>query len=408
MSYGKVALSFADSLTPLLFCSCHFFTWFLGTLFREFLKMVNADAAGDSGKPVLSVHIESKSKCIGDLELGVDCPWSVETSAAETQFTTTGWNAQPTEPSYTTNTPINPLYPPNGHISSQSQNSSPTTTTQTQDPTPSSSTSETTTAPTLASIGTVTEATRNNGGSGLSSGAVAGIAIGTLIIGAALAFLAAFFLFKRRNKQQQREVNVSRIDYTSYADSTPELVMLQQKGAIVGGLGGRHSPYVQVSQTPIPTPAPVQAQKSAEEEVVALLPPPVGEACVGGRFAALFEEIHRHVETYYRDVHASITPSMEPDLAKFGAEDVDMAKLLHDCSSPTTALKHALVAYVLGITAPKKEGEGKTLFPEELGGMCSSSQADDGSGITSHLIPTYLTNNSQIQTSQQRIPSTAV
>jgi hypothetical protein len=384
--------------------------WFFGYTISGFSKMVNADAAGNSGKPVLSVHIESKSRCIEDLELGVHCPWSGETPTAEASFTTTTdeWgNVLPTEISYTTSKAVVPFLPSHP---SQSQTASPSTTTQTQNSTSNLSTSEATTAPTLASIGTVAEATRNNSSSGLSSGAVAGIALGTLIIGAALAFLAAFFLFKRRNKQQQREanVNVGTGGYTSYADSTPELVMLQQKGAIVGGLGGRHSPYVQVSQTAIPAPAPVQVQKSAEEEVVALLPPPVGESCVGGRFAALFEEIHRHVETYYRDVHASITPSMEPDLAQFGAGETDMAELLQDCSSPTTALKHALVAYVLGITAPKKEAEGKTLFPEELGGMCSSSQADNGSGITSHLIPTYLTNNLQIQTSQQRIPSTAV
>jgi hypothetical protein len=186
-------------------------------------------------------------------------------------------------------------------------------------------------------------------------------------------------LFKRRNNK----VRDSTVGYNNYADSTPELVMMQQKSV------GRNSPYVQVSQTPLqaPIPATVPPPPVQQPDVLAsILPAAAHENEVQGRVAALFNQIHRHVETYYRDVHASITPSMEPELIRFGTKDVNMAELLQDCSSPTTALKHALVAYILGITSPKKGDGGETLFPEELNGAGSRAQNGADSGRSSLLL----------------------
>jgi hypothetical protein len=348
----------------------------------EIITHRSADAEVNSVKHALSVNSVSLQTCIANIHIGACIPIesSTEDTLSATRTMDFPWNTPgPEIPHISSTHGANPDFMPNPNSrESQAATLAPSTTTRIQDPTPNSSASEATTAPTVVSAGSVNDGLSNKG-SGLSSGAVAGIAIGTLIIGAALAFLATFFLFKRRNKQ--RDANVSGTGYTSYADSTPELVMMQQKG-VVSGLGGRHSPYVQVSQTPVPAPVsvPVPVQKSAEEEVVALLPPVARDEDVNGRIAALFQEIHRHVETYYRDVHASITPSMEPELAKFGAGDVDMAEVMQDCSSPTTALKHALMAYVLGITGPKKGRDGETLFPEELSRMHISSHADNSSG----------------------------
>jgi hypothetical protein len=156
--------------------------------------------------------------------------------------------------------------------------------------------------------------------------------------------------------------------------------MMQQKSA------GRNSPYVQVSQTPLqaPIPATVPLQPVQQPDVLAsILPAVAQEKEVQGRVAALFNQIHRHVEIYYRDVHASITPSMEPELIRFGAMKVNMAELLQDCSSPTTALKHALVAYIIGISSPKKGDGGETLFPEELNGLRSRAENGFGPGMSS-------------------------
>jgi hypothetical protein len=158
--------------------------------------------------------------------------------------------------------------------------------------------------------------------------------------------------------------------------------MMQQKSA------GRNSPYVQVSQTPLQAPIPttVPLQPVQQPDVLAsILPAVAQEKEVQGRVAALFNQIHRHVEIYYRDVHASITPSMEPELIRFGAMDVNMAELLQDCSSPTTALKHALVAYIIGISSPKRGDSGETLFPEELNGLRSRAENGFGPGMSSFL-----------------------
>lgn len=251
--------------------------------------------------------------------------------------------------------------------------------------TPSQSTSVTTQDPSLATVGTLAGVSDGDETNGLSAGAVTGIAIGTFIIGAAIAFAAAFFLFRQRNKH--KNPNVSTKDYASYADSAPDLGMMQHKG--VGGLGGRHSPYVQVSQTPMPaTPTaalsppmitPVAMANESPKDVTSFLPPAADDDEVWNGVSHLFSMMHEHIEKFYRDVHACITPSMGPGIAKFGIKDVNMAELLQECSSPTAALKHALVAYVLGITGPKQKGNREgTLFPEELAHVANGT--DVGSG----------------------------
>jgi hypothetical protein len=260
------------------------------------------------------------------------------------------------------------------------------TTSRTQSTAPSQSTSIITQDPSSATptFGIVAAISDGNESKGLSAGAVTGVAIGTFIIGAALAFVAAFFLFKQRNKHKNG--NVSTKDYPSFADSAPDLGMMQ-KG--VGGLGGRHSPYVQVSQTPMPASpapalsppmiAPIAMANEASKDVTSFLPPAADDDEVWTGVSHLFSMMHEHVEKFYRDVHACITPSMEHGIAKFGVKGVDMAELLQECSSPTAALKHALVAYVLGITGPKQEGDREeTLFPEELAHVANGTGGGSG------------------------------
>lgn len=224
-----------------------------------------------------------------------------------------------------------------------------------------------------------TEGAGPNGNSGLGAGAVAGIAVATLIAGAAIAFLATFFLFKRRDRTSKS--NATNKAYNSYADSTPDFVMMQQQNNV--GMAGRNSPYVQVPQTStprtaiLPTPLPASTQQSESVAVAAYLPKVAPEGKVYNRVRELFNQCHSHIETYYRDVHASITPSMESDLAQFGAKHVNMAELLQECSSPITALKHTILAYVLGITAPSTEDSGETLFPDELGAIYNRDDHGD-------------------------------
>ncbi|KAJ8114282.1 hypothetical protein OPT61_g3798 [Boeremia exigua] len=191
----------------------------------------------------------------------------------------------------------------------------------------------------------------------LGAGAVAGLAIGTFVAGAIIAFIAAWLLFKRRDKKIVQKTCPS--GYPIYADSSPELVMVQKNTASGG-------PYIQIAQTHMRTPVPAPSRAPATGDPLAsVLPPPASDIEVQNRVSALFAQIHRHIDTFYRDVHASITPSMDSDLASFG-KDVDMIELLQHSFQPTIALKHALVAFVLDITSPKQEGVDPTLWPEEL------------------------------------------
>lgn len=240
-------------------------------------------------------------------------------------------------------------------------------------------------------------ASEGNKSGGISNGAVAGIAIGTCVVGAVIAFIVAWLLFKRRDKKFMEKTCPS--GYPIYADSSPELVMVQ-KSAFNG------SPYVQVSQTqmrtPVPVPArvPIASPQSVNDALVGVLPPEASEHDVGTRITALFAEVKRHVDTYYRDVHASMTPSMDSDLASFG-KDVDMLELLQNCPHPTVALQHALVAFVLSITGPRKGTGEPTLWPSELTNLIKS-QDSGKSTITgpTHISTDKLVDSPQLATAQ--------
>ncbi|XP_014560254.1 hypothetical protein COCVIDRAFT_90014 [Bipolaris victoriae FI3] len=261
----------------------------------------------------------------------------------------------------------------------------------TQSVDPTLSTTVVSSQPSSITAGSVGGPAHDN--SGLSTGEVVGIAVGTLVIGAALAFLAAFFFFKRRNRQQN--TNIGGRGYPGYGDSVPELTMVQKS---VGSLGDMHSPYVQVPQTPmlarrpIPPaiPAPVTVDHTTHTDIAGFLPPVARDGEVCDRVSALFEKMHEHIERDYRDIHANVTPSMESGIASFGAKGVNMTEMLQECSNPTTALKHALVSYVMAITSWHKDEEHMgALFPEELRNIKSerhSNSSDPGVTAAASLL----------------------
>ena len=240
-------------------------------------------------------------------------------------------------------------------------------------------------------------ASGNSNNGGVSNGAVAGIAIGTCIVGAVIAFIVAWLLFKRRDKKFLEKTCPS--GYPIYADSSPELVMVQKSAA-------NGSPYIQVSQTqmrtPVPVPArvPVASPQSVNDALIGILPPEASEHDVGTRITALFAEVKRHVDTYYRDVHASITPSMDSDLASFG-KHVDMLELLQNCSHPTVALKHALIAFILTITGPGHSAGAQTLWPSELSSFMKPQDSGKPSVISmTDLELTCPTDSTRLATAQ--------
>jgi hypothetical protein len=153
--------------------------------------------------------------------------------------------------------------------------------------------------------------------------------------------------------------------------------MLQKTAAAEQG------PYVRVAHTPtvIPPRKPIPPPSDA---LAGILPPSPSDHQVLNRLTALFGTIHTHIDTFYRDVHATVTPSMAADLASFG-KDVDMPALLQGCARPTAALKHALVAYVMERTAP----------PDDF----SRSSSSSGSRSDTSLWPADLTHALSLHTS---------
>lgn len=207
-----------------------------------------------------------------------------------------------------------------------------------------------------------TTAVSSGGSDGVSKGAVAGIAIATAIVGAAIAFLVAFLLFKRRKQSP----------VLNKYESNPELVSLSKGPA----------PYIQtMSNIPPPTGAVAAAKRDVDlanlsnssDFLAGVLPQTADDTTVRQKVSMLFDQIHHHVESFYRDVHASITPSMEDDLARFGTGGVGMAELLQSSSMPTVVIKHALVGYILSITSPETDHEA-TLFPTEVTGVGAKEQ----------------------------------
>jgi hypothetical protein len=216
-------------------------------------------------------------------------------------------------------------------------------------------------APSATNVAAVTTSQKSNG---VPKGAVAGIAIGTCILGAAIALIVAFFLIKRRRR--------SSTSGQSAYDSSPELVALS-KGP---------TPYVQeISQVSAPNAAAVVVVKRdmdltdlshSSDFLAGVLPQTADDQTVRSKVSMLFDQIQQHVENFYRDVHASITPSMESDLTRFGTPGVDVKELLQSASTPTVAIKHALMGYVLRITSP--EGDESTLFPSDVIGVGGKKQ----------------------------------
>ncbi|KAF2470559.1 uncharacterized protein BDR25DRAFT_342887 [Lindgomyces ingoldianus] len=213
----------------------------------------------------------------------------------------------------------------------------------------------------------VPAATVSRKSNGVSKGAVAGIAIGTAIVGAAIAFLVAFLLFKRRNRSRQ---------HSGY-DAHPELVSLAKAGP--------DSHVQEMSQAPLPHGAAAAAVGISKRDTdltdlshssdfsAGVLPQAADDRTVKEKASLLFDQVQLHVENFYRDVHASITPSMESGLSRFGTGTENTAEMLQDSSRPTVVIKHALMAYVLSITSPFG-GSDTALFPRDVAGIQGGEQ----------------------------------
>ncbi|KAL1606683.1 hypothetical protein SLS60_004090 [Paraconiothyrium brasiliense] len=195
-----------------------------------------------------------------------------------------------------------------------------------------------------------------SGGGGVSPGAVAGIGIATAIVGAAIAFFAAFMLFKRRRPSKHGH-SESSTNFITKGDQ-PSYVQVSQVGP----------PPILAAAMPTSKSIDLSDLSHSSDFLAGVLPPAADEQTVQNRVTALFGQILKHVDDFYRDVHATLTPTMQNDLKKFGDASMNLAQELEHSSFPTTAIKHALVGYVLHIVAPEAENQS-TLFPTEVAGL---------------------------------------
>lgn len=209
------------------------------------------------------------------------------------------------------------------------------------------------------------------GSGGISAGAVAGIAIAAAVVGGAIAFLVAFILFKRRRRSPGHK----------HSDSST---------AFMASMKGEHPTYVQVSQVGPPPIVAAAAQSGnrntnlsdlshSPDFLAGVLPPKADEQSVRNRVTALFSQIHQHVDDFYRDVQATLTPTMKSDLKRFTDTSVNLADELEHSSMPTIAIKHALTGYILGIVAPEA-AQQSTLFPVEVAGLKENERSTESIG----------------------------
>lgn len=234
------------------------------------------------------------------------------------------------------------------------------------------STASLTTDPLITSAPAPASAVSGGSGSnGVSKGAAAGIAIATAIVGGAIAFFVAFMLFKRRKRPSAHSFENHSTDFLT-------------------SLKGGNSPYVQVSQVIAPPPVAAAAiprkrsldladLSNSSDFLAGILPPAADEQTVKDKVAALFSQVLQHVDNFYRDVQATLTPSMEVDLKKFGSESVNLAEILGLSSAPTVAIKHALMGYILSIVSPAAEPQS-TLFPVEVAGLRDDERLTESPG----------------------------
>jgi len=150
-------------------------------------------------------------------------------------------------------------------------------------------------------------------------------------------------------------------------------------------LNMKNTPYVQVSQSAAPLPAIAAAPatgnrdldlanlSNSSEFLARTLPPASDDHTIKSKVTALFGRFQRHVDSFYRDVHNTMTPTMASDLARFGS---DLVEILESSSFPTVAVKHALAGYILSIVSPEAEDQA-TLFPAEVAGLKENERASN-------------------------------
>lgn len=186
-----------------------------------------------------------------------------------------------------------------------------------------------------------TATTRPAASSGISTAALAGAAVGCLILGALIAGLIAFFILKKRSRSRDRYV--SRDTYVPTASPA------------YGGEKG--TPMVSIASVPNMDFLPQQAD----------------DAEVKRKLSTVLDQIDQHVENFYGNRAASMSPNWEAEISRFETNELSLplAACFQNSNVPMTLIKHCLAYHVFNLTMSPGE-HGTPLLPPEMAGMVAA------------------------------------
>ncbi|KAF1996558.1 hypothetical protein P154DRAFT_312374 [Amniculicola lignicola CBS 123094] len=233
--------------------------------------------------------------------------------------------------------------------SSASLSSSTPGATTTTTPIPTSSTSviasgATTAAPTPTPPPATPIAQPNNG---LAGGAVAGVAIGCLLAGAAIAALVCFFLFRRRRQQGA----------AAYVQ--------------------HHVPYNGPSNGP--EKAPIAMATAATSNIDNYLPQPVEDDAITKELSRIRDNIKNHARTYYHFEHVQGADILESRLMHIAAATGTSASGLVDLLLNPGTRGEAIRLVIAWVILSKCETQSqRSLLPSDLSALAGAVPGSDG------------------------------
>lgn len=201
----------------------------------------------------------------------------------------------------------------------------------------------------------------SSSGGGLSTGAIAGIAVGAAAI---VAILAGFFIWKfcvAKRRTRERNAAYGQAQVGTPGVSGPNSM---EKGApLVGAVAPvyRDSPTSE-SQTPLPQQA--------------------DDATVQSRFSTLYDQIELHAENFYKDASPMIPPAIEGALSRYDTPllGAPLAARLEESPRTTTILKHVLSYEITTTIVDPTSGDGRrSLLPTPLLALLQEVQSQQPS-----------------------------
>lgn len=185
--------------------------------------------------------------------------------------------------------------------------------------------------------------------SGVSPGAVAGVAIACLIAGAVIAGIVVFLIFKKRNKRQAG---------TQYQHHS-------------------HTPYA--LEPSISEKAPASTTTAVSSNIDNLLPQPVEDDAITKELSRIRDNVKNHVRTYYHQDAVIVSDVKESGLVPLAsATGTNVSALVNGLLSPSTR-GEIIRLFIAWATLTRCSGERHTsLLPDDIARLAMSIPGADG------------------------------